>query len=242
MIGWVAALLCGWGLALIALPAHRPRRFPEDLHDTGHHPDRRRRRSPATALRDDRRHPQRSLRVVEGDRPSWDLATSCDLLAVAATSGCTVAESVAAVGSVGRGPVAVALRRAAGDIAAGERLADALTAVVQSLGTPLRPLVTTLLSASSSGAAIGPAMLRLADAERRRQRRRVEERVRRLPVLLLLPLVGCILPAFVVLTLIPAGISATRGVELPAPRIERQPVRDTTVPPSRFPPSPTPGG
>lgn len=143
-----------------------------------------------------------------------DLAVCCDLLAVAAASGRTVAGSIVAVGAVGRGPVARSLGRSAARIAHGEALAIAIDSMRHDLGPAAQPLITTLAAAASSGLAPGPALARLADAERRRARRRVETRVRRLPVLLLLPLVGLILPAFVLLTLVPVGLSAAGGAGL----------------------------
>lgn len=150
--------------------------------------------------------------------PLSDLATVCDLLAVAAASGCTVVEAVDAVGGSGTGPVSAALARAARDVRVGRRFSDALSPVVPTLGAAARPMITTLLSAVSSGAPAAPALQRLADAERRRRRRQIEARIRRLPVILLIPLVVCILPAFVALTLVPAGIAVTRDVQLPATR------------------------
>jgi hypothetical protein len=54
-------------------------------------------------------------------------------------------------------------------------------------------------------------------------RRRTEERVRRLPVLLLGPLIGLILPAFVLLTIVPVGITTARiGLE-PVPSLPPPP-------------------
>lgn len=203
MTATLLAVLAGAGTALLAVPAHRPRRFAED----GAHGVR-------TDRVSDRPSVDAPTPASKRHAEASDLADCCDLLAVAAASGCTVIGSVAAVGSVASGPVAEALQRAALEVGSGQRFADALPAVIDQLGPAVRPLVTTLLSASSSGAPVAPAMLRLADAERRRRRRQVEARVRRLPVLLLLPLVGFVLPAFVVLTLVPAGISATRGTGL----------------------------
>ena len=78
------------------------------------------------------------------------------------------------------------------------------------LGPAVRPLVTALVSTTRAGAPLAPALQRLADTERRRQRREAETRVRRLPVLLLAPLVGLVLPAFVVLTIVPVATTTAR--------------------------------
>lgn len=145
-----------------------------------------------------------------------DLATCCDLLAVAAASGSPVGQAIASVGSVGNGPVARSLGRASESVRRGATLADAIDQLGADLGPGGQPLRTTLATAVSSGAAPAASLLRLADAERRRSRRLVESRVRRLPVLLLLPLVGLILPAFVLLTLVPVGLSVASSADIAA--------------------------
>ncbi|UDY34418.1 type II secretion system F family protein [Dermatobacter hominis] len=241
---WVLAVAVAWAVAVLVVPGPRPRRFPEDdapHADPGAVGDRARRRWRAPAAlgggpRSRRRPAPASASAPELD----DLATCCDLLAVAAASGATVAGAIGAVGGVGRGPVGRALGRAATDVERGLGVADAVAGLAGALGPAAQPLATTLLTAASSGAPPAPALLRLADAERRRARRRVEARVRRLPILLLLPLVGCILPAFVLLTLVPVGLSAARGAGLTAPSgapVER-PVPAVPLPP----PLPTPSG
>lgn len=212
MSQWFAGALAGLCVWLLVARVDPPRRFPEDTTEPEHGSSR-----PSA----DRPPPRGAgatwvRRSVEA--PLSDLATVCDLLAVAAASGCTVVEAVDAVGGSGTGPVSAALARTARDVRVGRRFSDALSSVVPTLGAASRPMVTTLLSAASSGAPAAPALQRLADAERRRRRRRVESRIRRLPVLLLVPLVGCILPAFVALTLVPAGIAVTRDVQLPTAR------------------------
>lgn len=222
MSAWFVAVVAGTGVALLVVPRHRPRRFPE------HAP------SAATEVSSSRpwrsRRPLSWHRGASTDATPRDLAICCDLLAVAAASGCTVVGSVTAVASVESGPVAAALRRVADDVSRGERFADAVAELVPLLGSVAQPLVTTLLAASSSGAPVAPSLLRLADAERRRRRRRIEARVRRLPVLLLVPLVSCVLPAFVLLTLVPAGLSATRGIELPSVPPPRSGAADRSFP------------
>jgi type II secretory pathway component PulF len=152
-------------------------------------------------------------RRSHSSRPSgtWDLVACCDLLAVAATAGCSLHQAVVAVGHSGTGPVARALAGAGQDVDRGTPLVQAVESLTDRAGVDARPLVSALVVAAGSGTPVAPALQRLADAERRRGRRAVEARVRRLPVLLLVPLVTCILPAFVVLTLVPVGVAASRN-------------------------------
>ena len=166
-----------------------------------------------------------------------DLPAAIDLLALSVSAGHSLHTAIVAVAASARGPVADALRSAVDGFERGGRLGDELSALPERHGEPLRPLVTTLVATMASGAAAGPALQRLVDAERRRLRRRTEERVRRLPVLLLAPLVGLVLPAFVVVTIVPvalttAGAGAFVAADLLAPGV-RAP--DFLLPSSRSP-------
>jgi type II secretory pathway component PulF len=159
-----------------------------------------------------------------------DVATVADLLHVAVSAGHSLHGAIAAVAGTSSGRAGAALARVDAAFGRGRRMIDALDELHASLGAEARPLVTALASSLRSGAPLAPALQRLADAERRRQRRRAEERVRRLPVLLLVPLVGLVLPAFVVLTIVPValttartGLSPVLGLSAPAPDHLRSP-------------------
>jgi pilus assembly protein TadC len=145
-----------------------------------------------------------------------DLVVTVDLLHVAVSAGHTLHTALVEVGRSGSGPVAAGLARVDASFARGHTLIDALGELPDELGPAVRPLATTLVASLRSGAPLGPALQRLADAERRRERRRAEERVRRLPVTLLAPLVGLVLPAFVVLTIVPVAWTTARAGLMPA--------------------------
>lgn len=167
-----------------------------------------------TRRRRPRRSPNHVSRRQEMAELERDLPVTVDLLRLAVTAGHSLHTAVAAVGRAGTGPASRALSGAVQRHERGARLVDALEELPARHGTALRPLTTTLCVAASSGAPLAPALQRLADAERRRLRRRTEERVRRLPVLLLGPLVGLILPAFVLLAIVPVGLTtAGAGLE-----------------------------
>jgi tight adherence protein C len=68
----------------------------------------------------------------------------------------------------------------------------------------LRPLVDALLASERYGAPVGVALARLAVEQRAAVRRRAEARARTVPVRLLFPLVFLVLPAFGLLTVVPA--------------------------------------
>ncbi len=70
-----------------------------------------------------------------------------------------------------------------------------------------RALAETLRTSSRLGSPGAPALTRLASELRTDLRRRAEARARTVPVRLCFPLVGCILPAFALLTVVPAVIA-----------------------------------
>jgi pilus assembly protein TadC len=71
------------------------------------------------------------------------------------------------------------------------------------VGPAARPLLDALLQHDRYGTPLLPALERVAIEARARRRRRAEEAARRLPVVLLFPLVLTTLPAFVLLTVVP---------------------------------------
>jgi pilus assembly protein TadC len=68
--------------------------------------------------------------------------------------------------------------------------------------------VATLLAAHHDGSPAGASLDRIMADLRHARRQRAAERVQRLPVLLLFPLVCCILPAFVLLTVLPLALGS----------------------------------
>ena len=70
-----------------------------------------------------------------------------------------------------------------------------------------RGLAETLRTSARLGSPAAPALTRLASELRADLRRRAEARARTVPVRLCFPLVGCILPAFALLTVVPAVVA-----------------------------------
>lgn len=91
---------------------------------------------------------------------------------------------------------------------AGQRFADAVTALADALGHPARPVVDALTAADHYGLPLGPVLDRLADEARHQRRRAAEAAARRLPVRLAGPLVLCTLPSFVLLAIAPLLVGA----------------------------------
>lgn len=125
-----------------------------------------------------------------------------DLCRIAVDAGCTVRLALATVVAHGHGALVDALAGVLADVERGRRLAPAL-AELRSLGDPVRPLLDALLAAERYGAPLAPGLERAAIEARSLRRRRGEEAARRVPVAMLFPLVLCILPALVLLTVVP---------------------------------------
>ena len=139
---------------------------------------------------------------VGDDALARALPVVVDLLGVAVGAGCTpyLAVEVAARWSpvVAAAPLAAVLR----SCALGMGFAGALDDAAR-VSPALRPLADALLASDRLGAPVAPTLARLADEERTAVRRRAEAHARRIPVRLLFPLVFLVLPAFVLLTVVP---------------------------------------
>jgi Flp pilus assembly protein TadB len=153
-------------------------------------------------------------RTATGD-PLSTLPDVIDLLALAADAGLPVAGAVAAAATWSPQPWRAALEGCVAACAGGSLLHDALGRL-DDVDAGAGPLVAVLRAGLADGDGLVAGLRRLATDARDARHRRAEERARALPVRLLLPLVGCSLPAFVVLTIVPILAGALRGLRLPA--------------------------
>ncbi|MCO5318626.1 MAG: type II secretion system F family protein [Microthrixaceae bacterium] len=142
--------------------------------------------------------------VPPGPSPSGPagVAVVADLIAVALAAGRGVPAALSDAASVLRprwpgSPVV----RAAAALERGLPTGDALEQLATEPGW--HPLATQLAISAQAGTPAAVALRQLAAQERLRARRERERRARRLPVLLLLPLVAMVLPAFVLVTVVP---------------------------------------
>ncbi len=141
-----------------------------------------------------------------------ELVEVLDLLALAIGAGASVHLAVDVVAHRAPGAVGSALAASAAAAGDGMLLADAVHAHLGPIGAPVDGLVAVLIAGLEDGAALGPALHRLVAGARAAERRRAETRARRVPVLLLFPLVLCTLPAFGLLTLAPVLGPALKGI------------------------------
>jgi tight adherence protein C len=138
-----------------------------------------------------------------------ELPVVVDLVGVAVSAGCTPFHAVEHATHFGPGHTAAALRGVMQACARGQSFDDALRDLGES-ATTLRPLTDALRTSARLGTPAAPGLGRLAAEVRADVRRRAEARARTVPVRLCFPLVMCVLPAFAVLTVVPAVLSGLR--------------------------------
>ena len=146
--------------------------------------------------------PRTPRSVVRPPGEPSEVAACVELLVVALSAGMTLHGAIEAVGALEGHRGAEALRAAASGLQRGVPLLDVLDELA-TVGRGWQVVATTMALAAADGTAVLPALRLIAATERTRQRRAVERRVRRLPVVLLVPLVGLVLPAFVLVTFVP---------------------------------------
>lgn len=153
--------------------------------------------------------------VNASDVRSDDVPIVADLLAVAVSAGVPVQQALIDVAAVMRGRGGATPVVTGGDrLERGAELAAVLDTMAQA-GVGWHSLATQLSLSVDSGVSVHGALRRLAAQERLRIRRERERRARRLPVLLLLPLTTMVLPAFMLVTVVPFVVAGGISLELP---------------------------
>jgi tight adherence protein C len=136
-----------------------------------------------------------------------------DLLAAASSAGLSgqiaLRRAVAAVG----GPLAAELGGALDAVDLGARWRDELAAAAERLELPeLRRTVAALSRTETLGASLADSTAELAASVRAARRASVTERARTAPVKMLFPLVFLVLPAFLLLTVVPVLLTTVRSI------------------------------
>jgi tight adherence protein C len=137
-----------------------------------------------------------------------------ELLASAVDAGCTLAVAIPLLAPLAPEPFGSALESVARRQRQGERVADALEALPDRLGASVEPIVAALAGCERNGLPLKPTLAALALEARHDRRREAEAAARALPVRLSFPLVLCLLPAFVLLGIVPAMVPALQGLHL----------------------------
>ena len=143
-------------------------------------------------------------------RLAREIPAAVDLLAVAISAGATPFAAVATVAEWAPPLVAESFAGVVTACRLGALFDSALRDAARR-DPRLASLTALLATGSRLGAAVNDALARLAAESRRDLRRRAETRARTVPVRLLFPLVFLVLPAFGLLTVVPAVAAGFHG-------------------------------
>jgi len=137
-----------------------------------------------------------------------ELPEVVDLYAVGVRAGLGSDATVGVIADQLHGPVTDELVEAVTLHRLGRAWSDVLAVVIANLGSSSRPFIEAFEAYETQGVAIGEALGEISSALRDDQRRQAETAARRLPVQMLLPLIMCVLPAFLILTVAPIIVDA----------------------------------
>lgn len=139
-----------------------------------------------------------------------------DLMLVCVEAGLGIDASFSRVGTeiVGSHPLLAELFATASlELRAGRSREQALRTLASRTAVPeIAAFVTLIIQSDKLGASIGQALKVYATEMRESRRMRAEEKAMRIPVLLSVPLVCCLLPVMVSVLLLPAGIQMKNGM------------------------------
>ncbi|QLC22441.1 type II secretion system F family protein [Parasphingopyxis sp. CP4] len=99
------------------------------------------------------------------------------------------------------------------ELRAGQNREDALRRMAERAGIDeIQSFATLMIQSSKLGSSIATTLRIYASEMREKRRLRAEEKAHRLPVLLSLPLVGCLLPVMIGILMLPAVIRVVRNL------------------------------
>jgi len=151
---------------------------------------------------------RQSLRKADREVPML-----LDLLAVATSAGLPPQLAFRRAVDAAEGPLAEELRPVLNATALGGRWRDELRATSARLGLPdLQQLVGVLTRSETLGTSLVEEIPRLASDVREARSATATERARAAPVKMLFPLVFLILPAFLLLTVVPVLVTTVRSI------------------------------
>ena len=162
-------------------------------------------RLPAVAARLRARASRRALHAA--------LPETADLLAVSMNAGLNVSLALRRTALHAPEPIRSELDRVNGEVALGRPLRQALGDLVPRVGgDEIRTLVSILTGGDRFGSRVARSIERWADDVWTRRRHELEAEARRAPVKILFPLVLLILPAFLLMTVVPLLLSTLRTI------------------------------
>jgi tight adherence protein C len=150
----------------------------------------------------------RKRRMFEQQRArrSAALPDLVDMIRLCVASGCTPYGAIEVLGSLplrADDVLAPLINEAARELERGAVVSEVLDRFQAEVGEAARPLCSALRSSADLGTPIAETLDLLAREARRARKAQADVAAKRLPVLLLFPLITCILPAFALLAIVP---------------------------------------
>jgi tight adherence protein C len=150
----------------------------------------------------------RRRRAMDGEVPLL-----LDLLAAGSAAGLSAVTGLERAVPALRGPLGVELRSSIDAVRLGARWREELASMGERLDLPdLRRTVAVVTRTETLGSSLSSATSELAADVRSKRRTEVAERARSAPVKMLFPLVFLILPAFLLLTVVPVLLTTMRSI------------------------------
>ena len=154
-----------------------------------------------------RRH-RRRLAAIDAEIPQL-----LDLLAAGSSAGLAAPLALRRAVDGLAGPLADEVRATVRSVDLGARWRDELEGLADRLDLPdLRRTVAALTRTETLGASLAEATAELAASVRQARRAATAERARTAPVKMLFPLVFLVLPAFLLLTVVPVLLTTVRSI------------------------------
>ena len=131
-----------------------------------------------------------------------------DMYSVLLLSGLSVPQALQQLHHYTEEPVSQLLAESSQLLGSGIRMRDVVSELRNSLGPHAFALCETLQASERDGLPIALTLERLSAISRQQRRQQRESEARQLPIRMALPLVGCVLPSFVLLAVVPMFISS----------------------------------
>ena len=164
------------------------------------------------AAPDRRRFARRAARRYRAEVDA-EIPQLLDLLAAGSSAGLSAPLSLRRAVDGLVGPLADELLTAVRAVDVGARWRDELEALEARVDLPdLRRTVSALTRTETLGSSLAQATAELADSVRRARRAATTERARTAPVKMLFPLVFLVLPAFLLLTVVPVLLTTVQSI------------------------------
>jgi len=145
------------------------------------------------------------------------LISTIEIFSISIRAGLTLSQTFERLATLAPSSIAAQSAATAQALQHGVPLHEAVVPLRSALGSRGAVFIDMVLSADRDGLPLVALVDRLSDEARRHRQRDIDVRIRQIPTRLTLPLVFCILPSFIVLTMFPIVTSSLKSLQMPFP-------------------------